>query len=361
MRIERFDPRDDTASLRACFEMTEAAWAVDQPNAPAWPFRSFAGKWSDGFDSCPQQAWLGYDDSGEPAGGYLLQLPDKENLDRAACTLIVAMARRRAGVGTTLLTHCAEQARQAGRTWLQSRVRDGSPGAAFAAAAGASPGMADVNRVLSIDACLPARLASLRTSAEPHRSGYTLLSWVGPTPDEHLDQVVRMNNAMADAPRDPGVEANIWDGERIRQSEQTSAEHGLLYRTVVARHDESGDLAALTEICTDEGTPDWGFQMMTVVLPDHRGHRLGLLVKVAMLDQLASQAPEVRRIVTDNAGSNQHMIAINDQLGFEASDTYRSWELDLTTAPVPPPGRPGAGAEGQPMRPAGLAAGTSQS
>ena len=105
MRMEAFNPRKDTTSLRACFAMTEAAWTVDQPNVPPWGFRSFAGKWTDGFDSCPQQAWLGYNDSGEPVGGYLLRLADKENLERADCTLIVALASRRAGAGTALLAH----------------------------------------------------------------------------------------------------------------------------------------------------------------------------------------------------------------------------------------------------------------
>jgi GNAT superfamily N-acetyltransferase len=329
VRIEEFSPAGDAASLRACFEMTSAAWAVDQPNVPPWALESFTGKWAGGFDSCPQRAFLAYDDSGEPVGAYLLRLPDKENLDRATCALIVAMSRRKAGVGTALLGHCIEQTRQAGRTWLDSNVRDGSPGARFAVKAGARPGIAEVNRVLTIDADLPARLASLRASAQPHAAGYSLLSWTGLTPDNHLDQVASVHNAMADAPRDTGVEPHIWDAERIRKTEQAVAESGLLSRAVVARHDDSGDLAALTETCTDPGVPGWGFQMATVVLPAHRGHRLGLLAKIAMLELLISQAPEVRRIFTGNAGSNQHMITINEQLGFEPADTYRSWELGL--------------------------------
>ncbi|MGO8960811.1 MAG: GNAT family N-acetyltransferase, partial [Streptosporangiaceae bacterium] len=223
MRIDQFDPRHDTESLRACFAMTEAAWAIDHPNVPPWGLRSFTGKWADGFDLSPQQAWLGHDDSGEPVGAYLLQLPDKENLQRAYCTLIVALPRRRAGVGTALLAHCREQARKAGRTWLDGGVRDGSPGASFAAAAGASPGIAEVHRVLGIDDDLSARLANLRASAEPNAAGYGLLSWVGLTPDEHLDQVVRVRNAMAAAPRDAGVEPHDWDADRVRRSEQSLA------------------------------------------------------------------------------------------------------------------------------------------
>jgi RimJ/RimL family protein N-acetyltransferase len=49
----------------------------------------------------------------------------------------------------------------------------------------------------------------------------------------------------------------------------------------------------------------------------HRGHRLGLLVKAAMLEWLAEAEPQLERIVTGNAAVNQHMIAINQQLGYE--------------------------------------------
>jgi len=330
VQIEQFDPKTNAERLRACFELTSAGWPTDHPNVPPWPLASFAGKWSDGFDACPQQSWLATDDAGEPVGCYLLRLPDKENTDRATCVLVVAPARRRAGFGAAMLAHCAERARQAGRSRLASDVRDGSPGAALAAAAGARGGITDVVRVLDIGPGLPARLDSLRAEAEPHAVGYTLLSWVGLTPEEHIDQIVRVHNAMADAPRDAGVEATEWDAERLRKAERSAMEHQLLNRAVVARHDASGDLAALTELATEADSPDWGFQMSTVVVPAHRGHRLGLLVKIAMLELLAVQAPDVRRIFTGNAGVNERMIAINTRLGFEVKDEYRTWELDLT-------------------------------
>lgn len=329
MRIEQFDPKAEAELLHACFDMTSAGWQIDHPNVPPWPIESFTAKWTVGFDACPQQTWIAVGDSDDSLGAYLLRLPDKENTTRADCTLVVAPARRRAGVGTALLTHCVEQARQVGRDRLASTVRDGSAGERFATAAGAKGGIAEVDRVLVIDAALPGRLATLRAEAEPHSAGYSLVSWLGPCPDEHVKQLVRMHNAMADAPRDEGVEAAVWDAERVRTAEQTAAEHGLLYHTVAARHDVTGDIAGITQLCTEAGTPGWGFQLMTAVLPSHRGHRLGMLVKVAMLDWLAEVTPEVRRVYTGNAGTNEHMVAINARLGFEVKDVYRSWELDL--------------------------------
>jgi RimJ/RimL family protein N-acetyltransferase len=183
--------------------------------------------------------------------------------------------------------------------------------------------------VLEIDAALAARIPDLRASAESCAAGYSLVSWTGPTPDEYVDDVVRVNAAIADAPRDEGMEPTAWDAERLRHAEQTALEHGITNYAVAARDDATGMLAALTEVITEADTPDWGFQQLTAVLTQHRGHRLGLLVKIAMLGLLAEHEPKIRHIQTGNAGANAHMIAINEQLGYTVLAVHRSWELDL--------------------------------
>ena len=330
MIIERFDPDTERGKLRACFDMTEAGWPIDRPGEPGWAYDSFVGKWARGFDPAPQQAWLATDKSGTPVGCYLLRLPDKENLTIANCIVVVDPDRRREGIGTKIIAHCGEQARRAGRMRLIGYAREGTPGAAFAAALGAKPGIEEVDRVLAVDAALAARIPDLQAIAEPRAAGYSLVSWSGPTPDQYVDDVVRVNAAIADAPRDEGVDPTAWDVERLRHAEQTALEHGITSYAVAARHDATGSLAALTEVITEADTPDWGFQQITAVLAEHRGHRLGLLVKLAMLDFLARHDPKIRHIQTGNAGANDHMIAINEQLGFTVLAVHRGWELDLS-------------------------------
>ena len=57
------------------------------------------------------------------------------------------------------------------------------------------------------------------------------------------------------------------------------------------------------------------------VEPPHQGehgvhrHRLGLLVKLAALQELAVRSPRTRFISTWNAQENAPMIAVNDLLG----------------------------------------------
>jgi RimJ/RimL family protein N-acetyltransferase len=122
---------------------------------------------------------------------------------------------------------------------------------------------------------------------------------------------------MADAPHDAGEEPSVWDAARVReQVDDLRERQGRHIYTLAALHDASGEMAAVTAVEPDPDHPDWGYQLLTAVTRKHRGHRLGLLVKTAMLQWLAEAEPQIQRIDTGNAGSNRHMIAINEALGF---------------------------------------------
>ncbi len=333
LRIERLDGAADARALESCHRLVQECIKADQPDQAPWSLGAFRAKWVEGFSGSPQEAWLAAEDPGGIAGCYLLMLPDRENLSMARVVLRVAPGRRRAGIGTALLRHCADRAVLAGRTRLTGEAWDSTSGDAFAQAIGANPGIPEVHRTLYLTDEVRGRLPGLHREAAGHAAGYSLLSWAGPTPEERLEQVAVVHAAMADAPRDAGVEHAEWDADRIRRLEQLAAEHGIIHHTVLARHDETGELAAITQVLTDpDAAPAFGFQGLTAVLRGHRGHRLGLLVKVAMLGLLAETEPQVDRITTDNAGSNEYMIAINAKLGFEVSGVTRDWELGLTAA-----------------------------
>jgi hypothetical protein len=65
------------------------------------------------------------------------------------------------------------------------------------------------------------------------------------------------------------------------------------------------------------------------VLGPHRGHRLGLLLKVANLLRLHEREPRIDRIITWNATSNSHMLDINRAMGFELLDEWNTWQFPL--------------------------------
>ncbi len=334
MHIEEFDPAADAAKVRAWYQLYAATEPVDAPGGPVRSEHSFCAAMRLGWAGFRREAALAAGDDGGWAGGYVLMLPEKENRHLAWLTLLVEPGRRRAGLGTTLLRDAARRAAGHGRGGLTAETRKGMAGSAFAAATGARPGLVEVRRVLDTADAPAGKLAALRGTAEAASRGYSLVCWQGPTPDEYLDQAVAVANAMADAPRNPGEEPEAEDAERFRHYERSAAEQGLHMYSVGARCDRTGELAGLTVLTVDPLNPSWGHQQLTAVSRAHRGHRLGLLVKTVMLQQLAQAEPGLRRIVTGNAGTNQHMIAINAQLGFRVLDEWQSWELDVAAVPT---------------------------
>lgn len=338
MKVERFDAGRDSASVRACHDIYLSGLPDDDPLGPPMTSRVFAGWLALGWTEDPLETWLARDDSGEPCGWYALNLPQRENRHLAGLSLVVHTARRRAGRGTALLRHAAGRARQAGRIMLEMDALEGSPGAAFAGTLTTRPSVVAVQRVLALEDLPAGRRAALRAEAEPAARGYTLLTWDGPAPEDTVGEVAALNAAMADAPREAGQEAQTWDAARVRLDERRIVAMGLRAHVVAARGPGPGDLAALTQVSVDPALPGWGFQELTAVARPHRGHRLGLLLKLAMLDLLAAREPQVTRIVTGNADGNQHMIAINERLGFRVLGRWPSWELGVADAPPDPAG-----------------------
>jgi len=332
MHIEQFDPVADASRLRACFEMFASAQRADDPNGPPMSLPGFTGWWGIGWNSDPRQTWLATDDAGEPAGCYLLELPELDNTKAGFLLPVVPVSRRRSGTGRALLRHAAARAAHAGRSVLWGDTGAESPGAEFARACGARQSLIDVRRLLDVPALPASHLRRLREGAEPAAAGYSLVSWQGPVPEAYLGQVAAINAAMADAPLLPGEEPAYWDADRVATSDRRIIAQGIRQYSIAARCDASGELAALTQLAVDPEFPEWGHQGLTAVTRPHRGHRLGLLVKVAMLEQLASCEPQLTRIITDNTDTNQRMIAINAALGFQVMDCWVTWELAVADA-----------------------------
>jgi GNAT superfamily N-acetyltransferase len=332
MRIERFDPAADTQSVRACHEIYAAGAPADEPLLPVASYRNFAGWLRFGWTEDPVQTWLARDDGGQPAGWYQLILPSRENTHLALLSVVVAPDRRRSGLGTLLLAHAAAQARDGGRVTLASDSAEGGPGEAFARAVGAGQTMTEVDRGLRLGSVPPGRLAELRAKAERAAAGYSLLTWEGAAPAERLAGIAAVIDAAGDMPHAEGHEAQRWDVDRLKIDEERSAAQGLRRYSVAAAEQASGELAALTQVLVDPGQPEFALQQITVVTRPHRGHRLGLLVKLEMLAWLATAEPQVTVILTGNDSGNEHMIAINAQLGYEVLGRHLSWEMPVERA-----------------------------
>lgn len=125
-------------------------------------------------------------------------------------------------------------------------------------------------------------------------------------------------------------EAMNVDVDRLREQEVSMAKQDRTpYHSVAI--DRDGTVVAYSMIV--QGATPIAYQWGTLVHRDHRGHRLGLAVKVANHRLLQRERPEARLASTWNAEVNDHMIAVNERLGFRPVSRMGELQKRAGTAP----------------------------
>ena len=167
-------------------------------------------------------------------------------------------------------------------------------------------------------------------SARAADDGYETIAWSGPTPAAHRPAMRALHEAMStDAPQGGlSFEPETWSDERLAEFERQKTAGGRTMRTVVARHIRTGDLAGFTSLFVGSG--DVARQHDTLVLREHRGHRLGMLLKLANLIELRDHHPSHPRVSTMNAEENRHMLAVNEATGFAPVAHQAIWQRKET-------------------------------
>ncbi|MET4224705.1 GNAT family N-acetyltransferase [Oerskovia enterophila] len=286
-------------------------------------------------------------------GRGMVGLPQKGNTHVAIVYVGVDPAHRGQGAGTALWEEGLRIAREAGRTVILSdsshapeppagpgalesptgsgRVPLDDPGTRFALSRGFS--LEQVVRHSAIS--LPPRqvvVDRLREAARAAASDqYRVHLWQDTVPEDRIEDFAVLETRMStDAPSGGlDLEEDPWDADRVRAASRAFADRGQGYLVAVAEHVATGRLAGFSMVSYPHDRPQVVMQEDTLVLREHRGHQLGMLVKIAVLDELARVRPSSRRIHTWNAQENRHMLAINEALGFEVASVDAEWQLRL--------------------------------
>jgi RimJ/RimL family protein N-acetyltransferase len=159
--------------------------------------------------------------------------------------------------------------------------------------------------------------------ARSRAAGYELVGWRGATPDEHLGDLAVLVARMS---TDPPLGDLVWEPEaadpvRLRAREVVMDDRGYRRWTTAARP-IGGPLVGFTQIIARASQHEDADQGDTIVLTEHRGHRLGALMKQANLALVRADLPALRRVWTWNAAENAPMVAVNEAMGFRR---HRNW------------------------------------
>ncbi|BDZ42408.1 hypothetical protein GCM10025865_17070 [Paraoerskovia sediminicola] len=161
--------------------------------------------------------------------------------------------------------------------------------------------------------------------------GYVVRTWHDDVPRESLAGLAHLQTRMStDAPAG-GLEIteDPWDEARFADRLAGWRRRGFGFLISAAEHVATGTLAAFTVLTYPLDEPEFAFQEDTLVLVEHRGRNLGMLVKTANLDALAEHRPGTRRIHTWNAQENGPMLDINVALGFAPVGVVALWQKHL--------------------------------
>jgi RimJ/RimL family protein N-acetyltransferase len=330
VNVHEVDP-DDADAVRRLVEVANAVRRADSPWEHPKTLLEYQGELRHGWDGEPSIGFLGTDATDGTAvalGEYAVSTYD--NLHLAWLAVDVHPDHRRRGYGTAMLDALCVRARSDGRTSVGLNGWESPSTTAFAAAHGFDQKAIEIQRRQTMADLDWTALDRLYDEARPQASSYELLRQLGPTPEDQLAATAVMVAAINDAPTDAlDVEDEVFTPERVRAYDDAQAARGYLVHIVVARHLETGELAGETTVVVDQERPHLAEQHDTSVVRAHRGHRLGLLLKLEMMRWLRETQPQVATVDTWNAESNNHMIGVNEALGYRITGRALAFQRSL--------------------------------
>ncbi len=253
------------------------------------------------------------------------------------------------GIGSALYDRLEKLAREAGRTTLQnqSTYPAGVEGEVIPAPTGFGSVPVDlpstrflrrqgfsleqVARISALPLPVDTDVFSAHLDeAVAAAAGYRTVSWQGRTPEEWVESIALLRTRMSTDAPNAGIDlTDVWTAERVRAVDDLWAESPRVALTSIVVEEATGEAVGFTELDVSTESDRPAEQMDTLVLREHRGHRLGMLLKLTNLRELTRRFPSCTLVETVNAEENRPMLDVNDSIGFAAASFSARWRKSL--------------------------------
>lgn len=255
----------------------------------------------------------------------------QSNSDKAEVEIDVHPERRRRGIGTRLVKAVVDVLEPQGRTVITEINVDGEQTRGFWKAMGAEHKLIERQSRLWLADTDEALMTKWVQQRDARAGEYRLEHWRGPTPDHLLPAAVQLMSAMNDAPLD-GLdwEDEIWTEANVLELDNLIIGRGR-ERWVTMALGPNDEPAGMTAISIQPEKRRFAYQGNTAVDPVHRNRGIGRWLKADMWLRTRRDAPYVEAIDTDNAASNDAMLAINVAMGFTPLIDWSFWQADAAT------------------------------
>jgi GNAT superfamily N-acetyltransferase len=271
-------------------------------------------------------------EDGELLAAASVSMNEIDNRDTGLASFYVSADRRREGFATRLARPVLDALVEGGRGSLIVDVWEGSPWESKLVSLGMRNALTDKKSRLLVDDVDWQLMEGWIRRANKRASDYELLFIETPIPEGSLQQWCDLMLVMNTAPLESlELDDFTMSPEKWRNIERADLAQGAHLEGVVAAHKPTGDWVGLSEIVYLDHQPQQAYQGDTGVDPAHRNKGLGRWLKAASIKSFVERHPGVRRIDTENAGSNAPMLNINIEMGYQPLRTNHAWQGDVAT------------------------------
>jgi GNAT superfamily N-acetyltransferase len=247
--------------------------------------------------------------------------------DIGVVEVLVHPAARHQGVGRALLAAAVHRAYSEGLASIGVEAIGGTPATKFWESLGFRCPYVELRSILDLTA-LDRQAVQAMAVAVP--DGYRVEFHPGGLPDRLLEVYAAAKASRRETePSELELRPSSYDAQRLSESLTTLNRRGMRPYLVLAVHEPTGEVAALTEVVTPTQHPARADQYDTIVVPAHRGRGLVRAIKARMLIELGAAEPQVTQVQTWNALANDPMAEVNAELGFRPDREWREYEADV--------------------------------
>ena len=321
IEIRVLDPHDE-ALLRAWWEIGRDATA-ERP-VDAWPVWEISRTALPMTRTDSRLVLVSAHEAERMVGAGMVLLFDQGNRHLGEVDVYVAPPERRRGIGRALLSELERICVAEGRTTLVSSAfapKDSeSPGSLFAAATGYPVASHEETKTLDLLQA-PDGWGPLDDEVAAALGDYRVEVFEDRVPERWLpDFCVLLSALLGEIPTgDLDLEKETWTPERVREHEDRAERIGRVQVIAVAVAPD-GHLCGFSDLRINRHDPRHASVGTTLVQPGHRGHRLGLALKLASHRRLRELFPECAYIETGNAGVNAPMNRVNQAMGYRVAE-----------------------------------------
>ncbi|GIJ29331.1 GNAT family N-acetyltransferase [Micromonospora qiuiae] len=326
--VREWDPRTaSSAEIASLLDTLNAMLAADLPQDPPWQESCLREYLAEVMPGERRISWVAQADpaaDGTPGAilghVHVLLLGNIGVLDA-----LVHPSVRRRGIGRDLVLRAARRVYQEGFESIGVEVVGDTPALGFYESLGFRREYVETRSVLDLSSVDWTELAEMSTGVG---TGYHVQFHPGGPPDELIEAYARAKAELRDV-EDGELRPSSYDPQRLRDSLDCLHRRGMKPYIVLALHEQTGEVAGLTEVVVPAQHPTRADQYDTIVVQDHRGYGIDRAIKARMLLELRSAEPQLTEVQTWNAQANEAMLKVNAELGYRPDRDWCEYSVDV--------------------------------